>query len=120
MFAVSRTSRALPALRSLSRPFSAMKDVDGLIPSDAGRQIGRRAEELEAEKSGVILYNRDPVIPPAGQGSYDNPIMVQSGLQERAVGFEDPGTHAIYWFNLNKGPVHYVKQLDMYFKMDPV
>ncbi|GMH62430.1 hypothetical protein TrRE_jg7026 [Triparma retinervis] len=95
-----------------------MKDVDGLIPSDEGRQVGRRKEELEAESRGVILYNRDPITPPAGQGSYENPIMVPSGLNERAVGFEDPQTHAIYWFNLNKGPVHYVKQLNKYFKME--
>ena len=95
-----------------------MKDVDGLIPSDEERQVGRRKEELEAESRGVILYNRDPITPPAGQGSYENPIMVPSGLNERAVGFEDPQTHAIYWFNLNKGPVHYVKQLNKYFKME--
>ena len=37
-----------------------------------------------------------------------------------AVGFEDPETHAIYWFNLGKGPVHYIPQLQKYFKMDVV
>ena len=66
------------------------------------------------------MYNRDPIVPPAGAGTLENPILVPSGLEERAVGFIDPETHAVYWFNLARGPVHYIPQLDKYFKMEVV
>ena len=102
------------------RSFANPPGVDGLIPSDETRQGGRRREELDyaAEHAGGSLYNRNSVMPPAGAGKDpSNPVLVPSGADVRPVGFEDPQTHAIYWFNLRKGPVHYVKQLGLYFKM---
>eukprot|EP00520_Triparma_pacifica_P014036 CAMPEP_0118640910 /NCGR_PEP_ID=MMETSP0785-20121206/4998_1 /TAXON_ID=91992 /ORGANISM="Bolidomonas pacifica, Strain CCMP 1866" /LENGTH=55 /DNA_ID=CAMNT_0006532315 /DNA_START=45 /DNA_END=212 /DNA_ORIENTATION=+ len=54
-----------------------MKDVDGLIPGDAERQTGRRKEELEAEAKGVILFNRNPIVPPAGQGELNFNLQVR-------------------------------------------
>ena len=77
-------------------------------------------EELQYAKAnkGGQLYNRDPIVPPLGSGTKEKPILVPSGLAVRAVGFEDPETHALYWFNIKRGPLHYIKNLDMYFKMD--
>jgi hypothetical protein len=42
---------------------------------------------------------------------------VPSGLSARIVGYEDPNTHAIVWFELNKGPLHYVPDIGLYFKL---
>ncbi len=42
---------------------------------------------------------------------------VPSGLQKRTVGFEHPYTHQLVWFNLEKGPLHFVPQTGLYFKM---
>ena len=39
---------------------------------------------------------------------------------ERAVGYEDPDAGQLVWFTLTKGPVHYVPDIDLYFKMFPV
>ncbi|GMH70129.1 hypothetical protein TrVE_jg4665 [Triparma verrucosa] len=115
--------RTLPRTFSLLSPSSSVPSrffsVDNLIPSDDdGRQTGRRGAELEFEKKGIDLYNRDPITPPSDQGSYSNPVLVPSGDGSRTVGFVDPQTHAIYWFNLAKGPVHYIKNLGLYFKME--
>lgn len=44
-------ARAPVAVRCLSTPGGI--DIDGLIPSDKDRQVGRRQEELELEAKGV-------------------------------------------------------------------
>ena len=43
-----------------------------------------------------------------------------SAEHERAVGYEDPDAGQLVWFTLTKGPVHYVPDIDLYFKMFPV
>ena len=95
--------------------------MDNLIPSDDTRQIGRRKEELDFAKDDKRekLYNREPIVASAGSGTKENPIMVPSGLDERTVGFEDPETHAIMWFNIQRGgKLHYIKHLGKYFQME--
>jgi len=47
-------------------------------------------------------------------------LQVPSGLPERTVGYEDPSTHQLVWFNLAKGPLHYVPDIGLYFKLKPV
>ena len=42
---------------------------------------------------------------------------VPSGLNERVVGYECPEAHQLMWFNLTKGPLHYIPSLDKYFKL---
>jgi cytochrome c oxidase subunit 5b len=96
-----------------------MRGVDNQIPSDHdGRQAGRRADEMDAATKGITLFNRDPITPPKGQGTYSNPITVPCGEPERAIGFVDPATHSVMWFNLQRGEVHYIDELNMFFKMD--
>jgi len=97
-----------------------MQGVDNLIPSDEDRQVGRRKDEIDAAKQGVSLFNRDPITPPSDQGTYENPIMVPCGVSERACGFIDPTTHSVMWFNLQRNHIHYVDELNMFFKMDDV
>ena len=47
-------------------------------------------------------------------------LQVPSGLAERTVGYEDPSTHQLVWFNLAKGPLHYIPDIGLYFKLKPV
>ena len=35
----------------------------------------------------------------------------------RTVGYEDPETHQLVWFNLKRGPLHYVPSIGLYFKL---
>ena len=35
----------------------------------------------------------------------------------RTVGYEDPNSHQIVWFNLSKGPLHYIPDIGLYFKL---
>ena len=45
---------------------------------------------------------------------------VPSGAHSRPVGYEDPVTHQLVWFNLDKGPLHYVPSIGLYFKLDSI
>lgn len=47
-------------------------------------------------------------------------MQVPSGESCRVVGFEDPMTHQLVWFNLNKGALHYVPDIGLYFKLSPI
>jgi len=38
-------------------------------------------------------------------------------MDHRTVGYEDPSSHQLVWFNLHKGPLHYVPDLGLYFKL---
>mmetsp|Transcript_47486 Transcript_47486/g.60977 ORF Transcript_47486/g.60977 Transcript_47486/m.60977 type:complete len:125 (-) Transcript_47486:263-637(-) len=109
---VVRAPVRAPISRSI---FSFKNDME--ILSDDEQQGGRRKEELDAEKQGKVAFNRDPIFPPAGAGTKENPIEVPSGYDERAVGYECPHVHQLFWFNLTKGPLHYVPNINMYFKL---
>ncbi|CAM9460794.1 unnamed protein product [Discosporangium mesarthrocarpum] len=87
--------------------------VDGQIPRS--HAVGPQKIEKE-ERS----FNRDPIYPPKGSGTKDMPIEVPSEHQERVVGFEHPETHAILWFNMSAGKLHYVSEIDKYFKLVPL
>ena len=47
-------------------------------------------------------------------------LKVPSGYPFRTVGFEDPSTHVVQWFNLTKGKIHYVPSIGLFFKMAPI
>lgn len=86
---------------------------DGLIPER--NDTGPRQRELDVEP-----FNRDPIHPPKGAGTKEKPFEVPSQHKERVVGFEHPETHAMYWFNMKAGSLHYVREIGMYFKLVPL
>lgn len=93
---------------------------DGLtIPKDMEQQAGRRKEELEYEAMGLKRFRNTPIVPTADAGTKENPILVPSGRDSRAVGFEDPVSHQLVWFMLHKGPLAYVPDIGLYFKLIP-
>ncbi len=103
------------------RRFSDMfqKERDGLetIPDDAEMQGGRRKEELDMAARGEIRFNRDPIVPPHDQGTKANPILVPSFEARRAVGFEEPNSGQLEWFNLDRGYLYFVPHINLYFKL---
>lgn len=38
-------------------------------------------------------------------------------MAQRAVGYEDPFTHQMKWFNLNVGEIAFVPEINLYFKI---
>ena len=46
-----------------------------------------------------------------------NGEQVPSGYDSRVVGYECPAVHQLFWFNLDKGPLHYIPSIDKYFKL---
>lgn len=86
---------------------------DGGIPDT--HDTGRQKEEREG-----ATFNRDPIHPPKGSGTKAMPFEVPSEHQERVVGFEHPDSHAMYWFPLTAGKLHYVEEIDRYFKLVPL
>lgn len=75
------------------------------------------AHKLELDS---IEFNREPIHPPQGSGTKENPIEVPSEFKERVVGFEHPDSHAIYWFTVKAGDLYYVNPIGMYFKLVPL
>ena len=122
MWALARRAPRLAAAAARPRATArALSGSDGKIPEDINQQAGRRLEEMKYELAGEgELFSRDPIVPPADQGTKENPILVPSAEHERAVGYEDPDAGQLVWFTLTKGPVHYVPDIDLYFKMFPV
>lgn len=108
---------AAPALRACAFPQAARSFSDnvgdGGIPDT--HDTGRQREERE-----VAGFNRDPIHPPKGSGTKAMPFEVPSEHQERVVGFEHPESHAMYWFPLTAGKLHYVEEIDRYFKLVPL
>eukprot|EP01039_Chlorochromonas_danica_P008222 gene8222-9069_t len=113
-------TRSVRAVQVCSKPSFAQTRAFSGILSDREQQGGRRKEEVDAEVAGKVAFNRDPIIPDENAGTKENPILVPSGFQTRPVGYEDPVTHAITWFNLTAGKLHYVPDLNLYFKLSPV
>lgn len=100
---------------ALARNLSVMDaSNDNLIKGDKEHQVGRRKQEIEYDG---VLFPRDSIVPPDDSGTLENPILVPSGEQVRTVGFEDPQTHAILWFNLEAGHPHFIPNLGLYFKL---
>eukprot|EP00604_Paraphysomonas_vestita_P000918 CAMPEP_0174820286 /NCGR_PEP_ID=MMETSP1107-20130205/4002_1 /TAXON_ID=36770 /ORGANISM="Paraphysomonas vestita, Strain GFlagA" /LENGTH=94 /DNA_ID=CAMNT_0016035297 /DNA_START=216 /DNA_END=500 /DNA_ORIENTATION=+ len=72
---------------------------------------------MEAEKEGKVAFNEQSIVPEGDQGTFDNPILVPSQYDFRFVGFEDPASHQVQWFELQQGHPHYVPDIGLYFQL---
>ena len=117
-------------------------EPDNLIPTDRERktrpthvpefapELKKDFDELgidgiedldELEEKHMEGYNDLGLVPPEGSGTYASPILVPSRMASRAVGYCDPETHAMYWFNIhNDTNTYYIKDLGLFFKMLPI
>merc|ERR1711862_159422 len=99
----------------------------GTIPDFATDDIKKDLEDLgldgieeldDLEEKNAEGYNDLGLVPPEGSGTYSSPILIPSRYDYRAVGYQDPETHAMYWFNIrNDDNTYYIKDLGLFFKM---
>lgn len=103
------------------------KSKKGSVPDFVPPEVKKDLEELgldsiedldEMEEKNLDGYNELGLVPPEGSGTFDSPILIPSRYDSRAVGYEDPETHAMYWFNIqNDNNTYYIKDLGLFFKM---
>jgi len=99
----------------------------GTIPDFVPEDVKKDLDELgldgiedldEMEEKNMDGYNELGLVPPEGAGSFASPILIPSRMDTRAVGYEDPTTHAMFWFNIqNDNNTYYIKDLGLFFKM---
>ncbi|KAL9180625.1 hypothetical protein ACHAXT_011078 [Thalassiosira profunda] len=143
--AVPSASSCQPAARSMANlPFGLDKilgaEPDNLIPTDKDRKtkkgyipefapddLKKEMEELgidgveeldELEEKNMEGYNNLGLVPPEGAGTFNSPILIPSRFDSRVVGYNDPTTHAVFWFTIqNDDNTYYIKDLGLFFKM---
>jgi len=103
------------------------KSKKGYIPEFAPDDLKQEMEELgidgvedldELEEKNMEGYNNLGLVPPEGAGSFASPILIPSRLDTRVVGYNDPTTHAVFWFTIhNDENTYYIKDLGLFFKM---
>lgn len=110
---MSLLTRAIAPLR---RSIVASRTFASGIPNIDEHAVGRERAEIDEEKAGVVLFNRDPLDTDEAQGnSKDDPILVPSFHDVRPVGVSHNDSSYVFWFNLAKGKVHYVPSIEKYF-----
>ncbi len=65
-----------------------------------------------------VTGNTQALVPNSKAGTKEDPIIIPSTKSMRTVGFEDPVAHQVLWFNLEDGHIHYVPEINLYFKLD--
>jgi len=139
---------ANPSARTATRsmvnlPFGLDKilgEPDNLIPTDKMRDTKKKhipefapddlkkemkelgidgVEDLdELEEKNMEGYNNLGLVPPEGAGTFASPILIPSRMDSRVVGYNDPTTHAQFWFTVhNDDNTYYIKDLGLFFKM---
>ncbi|KAF1773327.1 hypothetical protein JG687_00002817 [Phytophthora cactorum] len=115
---MSLVTRAFAPLRSSARLAVRSFASTGGIPDDLEHAVGRERQELEAAEIGVTQFNRDPLESDEAQGNTkDDPILVPSFNDVRTVGVSHNDASYLYWFNMEKGKVHYLPQIEKYFML---
>ena len=89
-------------------PFGIEKilgEPDNLIPTDLESIIDPghipvyEKGLLRPQTWGTMNNELGLVLPPEGAGSFNFPILIPSRMDcSRVVGYEDPSTHAMFWF----------------------
>lgn len=98
-------------------------NIPDFIPEDLKKEMDSleldNIEDLdELEEANSDGYNDLGLVPPVGSGTFASPILVPSRRSTRAVGYVDPTSHAVFWFNINNdGNTYYIKDLGLFFKM---
>lgn len=99
------------------------KNIPDFLPEDLKKELDEleidNMEDLdELEAKTLDGYNDLGLVPPEDTGTFSSPILVPSRRACRAVGYVDPQSHAVFWFNIhNDGNTYYIKDLGLFFKM---
>mmetsp|Transcript_134228 Transcript_134228/g.189671 ORF Transcript_134228/g.189671 Transcript_134228/m.189671 type:complete len:175 (-) Transcript_134228:4-528(-) len=97
--------------------------IPDFVPDDIKKDLKELGldgmEDLdELEQRNVEGYNDLGLVPPEGTGTFASPILIPSRRGSRVVGYEDPDSHAMFWFTIhNDNNTYYIKDLGLFFKM---
>jgi hypothetical protein len=97
--------------------------IPDFIPDDLKKDMNElgldNVQDLdELEEANIEGFNDLGLVPPEGSGTYASPILIPSARHQRCVGYTDPASHALFWFNIhNDGNSYYIKDLGLFFKM---
>jgi hypothetical protein len=98
-------------------------DIPEFLPEDVKKDLDElgidNIHELdELEDANFDGYNDLGLVPPEGTGTFASPILIPSRRAQRQVGYVDPESHAVFWFNIhNDDNTYYIKDLGLFFKM---
>ena len=93
------------------------------VPDDIKKEMEELGlegiEDLdELEQRNTEGYNDLGLVPPEGTGTFASPILIPSRRASRVVGYQDPESHAMFWFTIhNDDNTYYIKDLGLFFKM---
>lgn len=99
------------------------KNIPDFIPDDIKKEMEEMGlegiEDLdELEQKNTEGYNDLGLVPPEGTGTFASPILIPSRRASRVVGYQDPESHAMFWFTIhNDDNTYYIKDLGLFFKM---
>mmetsp|Transcript_3264 Transcript_3264/g.7051 ORF Transcript_3264/g.7051 Transcript_3264/m.7051 type:complete len:181 (+) Transcript_3264:146-688(+) len=102
------------------------KHMPEFFPEDVKKEMKELGlegiEDLdELEQKNIDGYNDLGLVPPEGTGTFASPILIPSRRTSRAVGYQDPESHAMFWFTIhNDDSSYYIKDLGLFFKMLPI
>lgn len=102
---------------------SKVAHMPDFIPEDVRKEMKELGlegiEDLdELEARNTEGYNDLGLVPPEGTGTFASPILIPSRRASRVVGYEDPDSHAMFWFTIhNDNNTYYIKDLGLFFKM---
>ena len=97
--------------------------IPDFVPDDVKKDLEELGlggiEELdELEAKNTEGYNDLGLVPPEGSGTYTSPILIPSRKPSSVVGYQDPESHAMFWFTIhNDDNTYYVKDLGLFFKV---
>ena len=98
------------------------KHIPDFVPDDVKKEMKDMGlegiEDLdEMEARNTDGYNDLGLVPPEGTGTFASPILIPSRRGSRVVGYEDPDSHAMFWFTIhNDNNTYYIKDLGLFFK----
>ena len=99
------------------------KHIPDFVPDDLKKEMEELGlegiEDLdELEQRNTEGYNDLGLVPPEGTGTFASPILIPSRKASRVVGYQDPESHAMFWFTIhNDDNTYYIKDLGLFFKM---
>lgn len=102
------------------------KHMPDFLPDDIKKEMKEMGldgiEDLdELEQRNIDGYNDLGLVPPEGTGTFSSPILIPSRRTSRVVGYQDPESHAMFWFTIHDdNSSYYIKDLGLFFKMLPI
>lgn len=102
------------------------KHMPEFFPEDVKKEMKEMGldgiEDLdELEQKNIDGYNDLGLVPPEGTGTFASPILIPSRRTSRVVGYQDPDSHAMFWFTIHDdNSTYYIKDLGLFFKMLPI